>query len=107
MRDTLKLIELLKQGEIDVAIMWGPMAGYYARAANPHMRVTLLTKDTGGPQLAYRIAMGVRPPDQNWKRLLNRLIAENQADINRLLLGFGVPLLDEKDQAITGDAPAK
>jgi quinoprotein dehydrogenase-associated probable ABC transporter substrate-binding protein len=97
----------LASREIDVGIMWGPMAGYYARAAIPQMHVKLLTKDAGGPQLAYRIAMGVRPSDQNWKRLLNRLIAENQADINRLLVGFGVPLLDEKDQPIGGNAPAK
>jgi quinoprotein dehydrogenase-associated probable ABC transporter substrate-binding protein len=97
----------LASREIDVAILWGPMAGYYARAASPQMRVTLLMKDSGGPQLAYRIAMGVRPSDQNWKRLLSRLIVENQADINRLLIGFGVPLLDEKDQPVTTDSPAK
>jgi quinoprotein dehydrogenase-associated probable ABC transporter substrate-binding protein len=97
----------LASREIDVAILWGPMAGYYARAASPQMRVTLLMKDSGGPQLAYRIAMGVRPSDQNWKRLLSRLIVENQADINRLLIGFGVPLLDEKDQPVTIDPPAK
>ena len=97
----------LESREIDVAIMWGPMAGYYAKRINPPMRVTLLTKDAGGPQLAYRIAMGVRPTDQNWKRLLNRLIAENRADIERLLLGFGVPLLDERDRPIGGDAPVK
>src|SRR5215467_5188521 len=92
----------LESREIDVAIMWGPIAGYYARLADPRMRVALLTKDSGGPQLAYRIAMGVRATDQNWKRLLNRLIAENRAEIEQLLTGFGVPLLDEKDQPITG-----
>jgi len=97
----------LASREIDVAILWGPMAGYHAGLANPRMRVALLTKDSGGPQLAYRIAMGVRPTDQNWKRLLNRLIAENRTEINRLLIGFGVPLLDENDQPIAIDAPAK
>jgi hypothetical protein len=50
--------------------------------------------------------MGVRGPDQEWKRLLNRLIAENQPDINRLLLSFGVPLLDAKDRPIGADSPA-
>ena len=100
------MMEDLASHQIDVAILWGPMAGYHARLANPPMRVTLLTKDSGGPQLAFRIGMGVRATDQNWKRLLNRLLAENRADINRLLLGFGVPLVDESDQPIT-DAPGK
>ena len=94
----------LASGEIDVGVLWGPMAGYYAKQANPPMRVALLLKETGGPQLAFRIAMGVRPADQNWKRQLNKLIADNQADINRVLLGFGVPLLDERDRPITADA---
>jgi len=98
----VSMIGDLASREIDVAIMWGPIAGYYARLADPRMRVALLTKDSGGPQLAYRIAMGVRATDQNWKRLLNRLIAENRAEIEQLLTGFGVPLLDEKDQPITG-----
>ncbi len=94
----------LASGEIDVGVLWGPMAGYYAKQADPPMRVVLLLKETGGPQLTFRIAMGVRAADQNWKRQLNKLIAENQIEINRLLLGFGVPLLDEKNRPITVDA---
>jgi quinoprotein dehydrogenase-associated probable ABC transporter substrate-binding protein len=94
----------LATGEIDVGVLWGPMAGYYAKQAKEPVRVVLLLKETGGPQLAFRIAMGVRPADQNWKRQLNKLIADNQADINRVLLGFGVPLLDERDRPITADA---
>ena len=97
----------LASDEIDLGILWGPMAGYYARQANPPLRVVPLLKESGGPQLAFRIAMGVRATDQNWKRQLNRLIAENQPDLNRLLLSFGVPLLDERDRPITIDAPAR
>jgi quinoprotein dehydrogenase-associated probable ABC transporter substrate-binding protein len=93
----------LASGEIDVGVLWGPMAGYYAKQANPPLHVALLLKDAGGPQLAFRIAMGVRPADQNWKRQLTKLIADNQLDINRVLLAFGVPLLDEKDRPITTD----
>jgi quinoprotein dehydrogenase-associated probable ABC transporter substrate-binding protein len=94
----------LAGGEIDVGVLWGPLAGYYAKQANPPMRVVLLLKETGGPPLAFRIAMGVRAADQNWKRQLNKLIAENQTEINRLLLDFGVPLLDERNRPIAVDA---
>ena len=52
-----------------------------------------LSRKPRDPQLAYRIGMGVRPADQNWKRQLNRLIQENQPAINKILLEFGVPLL--------------
>jgi quinoprotein dehydrogenase-associated probable ABC transporter substrate-binding protein len=94
----------LKAGEIDVGILWGPMAGYLARDEKPAIRVVPLLKDSGGPRLSYRIGMGVRGADQNWKRQLNRLIQENQPEINKILISFGVPLLDEKDQPITEES---
>ena len=97
----------LMSGTIDAGVLWGPMAGYYAKNATPPLHVTPLVKETSGPRLAYRIGMGVRPTDQNWKRQLNRLIQENQPAINRILLDFGVPLLDESDQPIKAEAAAK
>ena len=94
----------LATGDIDVGILWGPMAGYYARQTTPPAIVVPLVKETTGPRLAYRIAMGVRYADQEWKRELNRTIRENQPVINKLLLSFGVALLDDDDRAITEDS---
>jgi quinoprotein dehydrogenase-associated probable ABC transporter substrate-binding protein len=101
------MIKDLASGEIDAGILWGPMAGYYAKQSNPPLHVTPLVKETSGPKLAYRIGMGVRAADQNWKRQLNRLIQENQPAINRILLDFGVPLLDENDRPITVETATK
>jgi hypothetical protein len=42
----------------------------------------------------------VRAADQEWKRTLNKLIRENQKEINAILLDYGVPLLDEQDRPI-------
>jgi quinoprotein dehydrogenase-associated probable ABC transporter substrate-binding protein len=92
-------------GDIDAGILWGPIAGYYAKQQNPALVVVPLIKETTGPQLTYRITMGVRYTDQEWKRTLNRMIAENQVEITRLLLSFGVPLLDDKDRPITEPSP--
>jgi quinoprotein dehydrogenase-associated probable ABC transporter substrate-binding protein len=101
------MVKDLKSGEIDIGVLWGPMAGYYAKQETPALRVVPILKENGGPRLAYRLTMGVRAADQAWKRQLNRLIQENQSEINRLLIGYGVPLLDEKDQPITEDALTK
>ena len=97
----------LTAGDIDAGVLWGPMAGYYAREAGAALSVVPLVKETSGPRLAYRIAMGVRHTDQEWKRLLNRKIEENQDAINRLLLSFGVPLLDENDRPLSTDPVAR
>ncbi|HMH99180.1 MAG TPA: substrate-binding domain-containing protein [Bradyrhizobium sp.] len=101
------MIKDLMSGEIDAGVLWGPMAGYYAKQASPPLHVTPLVKETTGPRLAFRIGMGVRPADQNWKRQLNRLIQENQPAINKILLDFGVPLLDENDRPITAETITK
>ena len=101
------MVDDLMSGQIDAGILWGPMAGFYAKRANPPLHVTLLVKETTGPRLVYRIGMGVRSADQNWKRQLNRLIQENQPEINKILLEFGVPLLDESDKPIKAEAATK
>jgi quinoprotein dehydrogenase-associated probable ABC transporter substrate-binding protein len=101
------MIADLMSGQIDAGILWGPMAGYYAKNANPPLHVTPLVKEKTGPRLTFRIGMGVRGADQNWKRLLNRLIQENQPAINKILLDFGVPLLDENDRPIGAETATK
>jgi quinoprotein dehydrogenase-associated probable ABC transporter substrate-binding protein len=101
------MIADLQSGAIDAGVLWGPMAGYYAKNASPPLHVTPLLKETTGPKMVYRIAMGVRAADQNWKREINRLIQESQPEINRILLDYGVPLLDESDHLITAEAATK
>jgi quinoprotein dehydrogenase-associated probable ABC transporter substrate-binding protein len=95
------MINDVASGTIEAGVLWGPMAGYYAKQAIPPLHVTPLVKETGGPRLSYRIGMGVRAADQNWKRLLNRFIQDNQSEIDAILLGYGVPLLDDSDRPIT------
>jgi quinoprotein dehydrogenase-associated probable ABC transporter substrate-binding protein len=101
------MISDLTSGAIDAGVLWGPMAGFYAKKSTPPLHVAPLVKETSGPQLVYRIGMGVRAADQNWKRQLNRLIQENQPTINKILLDYGVPLLDENDKLITAETTAK
>ncbi|WP_456738202.1 MULTISPECIES: substrate-binding domain-containing protein [unclassified Bradyrhizobium] len=100
------MIDDLTAGKIDAGVLWGPMAGYYAKKAGS-LHITPLVKETAGPKLVYRIGMGVRPADQNWKRLLNKLIQENQGEINKILIDFGVPLLDENDRPLGAEAARK
>jgi quinoprotein dehydrogenase-associated probable ABC transporter substrate-binding protein len=83
-------------GQIDAGILWGPMAGYYALQTTPHLTVVPLLKEN--ERLDFRIAMGVRRTDQDWKRKLNKVIAESQPEIDKILTEYGVPLLDEQGQ---------
>lgn len=95
------MIKDMQDGHIDAAVVWGPMAGYYAKKSKADLAVVPLLKEKTGSRMIYRITIGVRPSDQEWKRTLNRLIKDNQKEMNQILLDFGVPLLDEQDKPIT------
>jgi quinoprotein dehydrogenase-associated probable ABC transporter substrate-binding protein len=101
------MIDDLNQGNIDCGILWGPMAGYFASHEKPPLAVAPLVKETTGPQMMYRIGMAVRPADQEWKRTLNKLITENQTEINKLLISYNIPILDEANTPITSETVSK
>ena len=100
---TEQMIADIASGAIDGGLLWGPIGGYYAKRSEVPLKVVALPKEPGS-RMTYRITMGVRFHDQEWKRQLNRLIRDNQAEINAILAEYGVPLLDEQDNAIVVEA---
>ena len=87
-------------GTLDAGVLWGPMGGYYAKQSETALTVVPLTQETKGPRMSYRITMGLRPLEPDWKHQLNDFIKQNQAEIDKILVDYGVPLLDENDQLI-------
>jgi quinoprotein dehydrogenase-associated probable ABC transporter substrate-binding protein len=94
------MIRDLLAGEIDVAVLWGPLAGWHAKQSDPPLVVIPLLNEEGGSRMVFRITMGVRPTDQEWKRQLNTMIAEHEDEINAILAEYGVPLLDESNHLL-------
>ncbi len=84
----------LDAGEIDAAILWGPIGGPLVKAREGLTAKPLLS-EPGTPRLFYRITMGVRAGELEWKHELNSLIRRNQAEIDRILTEAGVPILDD------------
>ena len=101
---TMTIIGEIASGELDAALLWGPVGGYYAERAGVPLKLVPLVKENAGPSTIYGITMGVRPNEPQWKHTINKLIAENQGEINVILEGYNVPLLDEKGNLITAAA---
>ena len=101
------MIDDLVRGDIDCGILWGPMAGYYAARTDPPLVMVPLVKEAGTVPMMFRIGMAVRPSDQEWKRTLNKLIEANQAEINKLLISYNIPILDENNTLITAETVSK
>lgn len=96
-----EMMAQLEQGEIDLALLWGPIGGFLAKKSKTAVTVAPLAKPNIGPRMAFRITFGVRQNEIEWKRQLNDFIADNQGEINKILTGFGVPIVDENDNLIT------
>lgn len=86
-------------GVTDAALLWGPIGGPRAKDY-PNLTVIPLLNETATPRLFYRITMGVRAGEDNWKRELNSLIRRNQPQIDAILREAGVPLVDDYGTAL-------
>jgi quinoprotein dehydrogenase-associated probable ABC transporter substrate-binding protein len=95
-----EMMAAIASGELDAGVLWGPISGYYAKISPVPMAVVPLVKETKGPRMVFRITMGIRPSEPDWKHQLNDLIAANQDEINAVLLDFGVPILTENNEPI-------
>lgn len=84
----------LESGEIDAGVLWGPIGGPLVKAREGLTAKPLL-HEAATPRLFYRITMGVRAGELEWKHELNSLIRRNQAEIDRILIDAGVPILDD------------
>ena len=95
-----KIIERdLVQDKINLTFVWGPIAGYYAKQIKDHELVVIPLQNQPGLRFDFQIAMAVRFPDKAWKAEVNRLIEDNQEEINAILADYGVPMLELRQRA--------
>jgi quinoprotein dehydrogenase-associated probable ABC transporter substrate-binding protein len=89
-----RMIEALAAKQIDLALVWGPQAGYFARRARLPMETHIARQpeDVQAP-FDYAIAMGVRKDDRALRDELNAILIKRKADIDAILIAYGVPLL--------------
>jgi mxaJ protein len=85
----------LASGKIDAAIMWGPIAGFFAkRVKEPKLIVVPLTSEPG-VKFDFEMAMGVRYGERAWKEQVETLIETHRNDFRAVLESYGVPLVSE------------
>lgn len=89
-----RIIRAVAAGDIDVALAWGPLAGWFARHSAVPLQVQPVTPwlDDGQWPMAFDISMGVDKHDEKLRRQLDTVLAQRRGDIARLLDGYGVPV---------------
>ena len=95
--------EELIPGHLDVVLIWGPIAGYFA-SQNPAaaLRVIPLTSELG-MRFDFAMAMGLRRGENEWKERIEKSISDNHAAIMGILMQYQVPLLAGKGSPLPVD----
>jgi len=92
-----KIITAVAAGEVDIAIVWGPIAGYFAKKQSASLTLVPVPANAGSPSLpfTYSIALGVRRKDQGLKAKLDEVLKRKEPEIRKILEEYGVPLVQD------------
>jgi mxaJ protein len=85
-----RIMEAVSGGEVDIAVVWGPLAGFFAGRYPRELALTPLPPD-GTVAMDFAISMGVRKKDQALRAKLDRILERHRAEVERILDEYGVP----------------
>jgi mxaJ protein len=100
------MIDDLVKGDIDIAIVWGPIGGYYAKQSKVPLVVVPVPEyeDTNVHGKEYwNISVAVRKKDKERLAMIQEVLDRRHADIMKILDDFGIPHLD----VVPGDSVEK
>src|SRR3954471_19584328 len=88
------ILQDVANGKLDVAIVWGPLAGYYAQKIHPRLALQSVGVTNDGPELpmVFDVSMGVRRQDRELKQEIEQVLTQHRHEIDALLHRYGVPI---------------
>src|SRR5581483_298182 len=99
-----ELVHAVARGEVDLAIVWGPFAGYFGPRERVPLALAPVTPATDPPgiRFTFAIAVGVRRDDPGLRDRLDRALARRRPEVERILREYGVPLVEGSMRAGCG-----
>jgi len=90
-----RIIDGVSAGDVDLAIAWGPLAGFFAKRSLVPLEIVPVSPAVDPPTLRFTfdISLAVRPDDENRKRQLEAVLERRKKEIARILADFGVPVI--------------
>ena len=89
-----RIVEAVAKGEIDVGLVWGPLAGYFASRSDAPLRVQPVTPalDAGVWPMTYDISMGISRAEPQLRARVDEILGTEAAQVRRILRGYHVPI---------------
>jgi mxaJ protein len=93
---TARVVQAVAKGEVDVAVVWGPIAGFFIKHERLPLTVVPVQPQIDLPYLpfVYDISMGVRRGDDAFKEQLEKILEQRRAEIEKILNEYGVPRVE-------------
>ena len=98
---TARIVDAVEHRDVDLAIVWGPLAGYFAKQSRVPLEIVPVSPPIDQPFLpfVFDISMGVRRDDQELKDQLEQILDNRRAEIDQILETYKVPRVDQEKGA--------
>jgi quinoprotein dehydrogenase-associated probable ABC transporter substrate-binding protein len=90
------LIDAVASGKVDVAIVWGPAAGYFVKRQRVPLAMVPVPSGKGDLPFEFGMSMGVKPGNDELRIKLEKVIDARRAEITKILNDYNVPLIEKK-----------
>jgi mxaJ protein len=92
-----RIMDAVENGDVDVAVVWGPLAGYFAKYSRKPLEIVPVTPQIDHPfvPFVFDIAMGVRRGDQQFRDRIEAILKQHRNEIDEILESYGVPRVEE------------
>jgi mxaJ protein len=103
-----RLVDAVVKRDVDVAIVWGPFAGFFGKEQSVPLRITPVSPEVDVPSLpfVFGISMGVRRGEEEFREELEQVLDRREDEIGRILAAYGVPV-KPMAQGTTAEATAR
>lgn len=93
-----RIVDAVAKGDVDVAIVWGPLAGYFAKQSRVPLEVVPVSPQIDQPFLpfVFDISMGVRRDDQELRDQIEQVLERRRDEVDRILREYAVPRVDQQ-----------
>jgi mxaJ protein len=93
-----RIVDAVASGKVDIAIVWGPLAGYFAKQSSVKLDITPVTPQIDLPYtpFVFDISMGVRRGDSTFRTQIEEILARRKPAVDSILAAYGVPLVGVK-----------
>jgi|tagenome__1003787_1003787.scaffolds.fasta_scaffold20782897_2 mxaJ protein len=94
-----KIIDAVVNKDVDVAVAWGPLAGYFAARQSVPLDIRPVEPDSNGKlPFVFGISMAVRYGEDGFKEKLNQILADDRGEIDKIMDEYHIPRVPQPAQ---------